>query len=158
MVTPELAPRTSHGTVSNGVCLTGQKPSPPCLRPSPRHGHRIMGKRTMKPRNMESGDKGKAGKQSESSAPEAAVSPPDHPFLFGRPPDEPCPSRPQWTAWTAEEQSALEKALKSVGKDWDKVAELVEGRSAKECKTRFKELAKAIKRARQIGLLPYIVR
>ena len=87
--------------------------------------------------------KGKAGKQSESSAPEAAVSPPGAPLPFGRAPDAPCPS--QWTAWTAEEQSALEKALKSVGKDWDKVAELVEGRSAKECKTRFKELAKAIK-------------
>ena len=88
--------------------------------------------------------KGKAGKQSESSAPEAAVSPPGAPIPFGRPPDAPCLSRPQWTAWTAEEQSALEKALKSVGKDWDKVAELVEGRSAKACKTRFKELAKAI--------------
>ncbi len=45
-----------------------------------------------------------------------------------------------WDIW-----AKLEKALKSVGKDWDKVAELVEGRSAKDCKTRFKELAKAIK-------------
>ena len=25
-----------------------RKPSPPCLRPSPRHGHRIMGKKTTK--------------------------------------------------------------------------------------------------------------
>ena len=89
--------------------------------------------------------KGKAAKQSEPSAPEAAVSPPDHQNVFDRQSDAPCLLRPQWTAWTAEEQSALEKALKSVGKDWDKVAELVEGRSAKECKTRFKELAKAIK-------------
>jgi hypothetical protein len=44
----------------------------------------------------------------------------------------------------------LEAALKEFGKDlkderWVKVAEKIEGRTPKECKARFKELAKAIK-------------
>ena len=44
----------------------------------------------------------------------------------------------------------LEAALKEFGKDlkderWEKVAEKVAGRTPKECKARFKELAKAIK-------------
>ena len=46
--------------------------------------------------------------------------------------------------------TVLEAALKEFGKDlkderWVKVAEKVVGRTPKECKTRFKELAKAIK-------------
>ena len=49
--------------------------------------------------------------------------------------------------WSQEEQKSLEAAMKTVGKpyDWDKVAELVEGRDAKECKARFKDLALAAK-------------
>lgn len=48
------------------------------------------------------------------------------------------------------EIAVLEAALKEFGKDlkderWIKVAEKVEGRTPKECKARFKELAKAIK-------------
>eukprot|EP01043_Picozoa_sp_COSAG02_P064300 COSAG02_NODE_9356_length_2244_cov_1.745455_2_plen_56_part_00 len=44
----------------------------------------------------------------------------------------------------------LEAALKEFGKElkderWIKVAEKIEGRTPKDCKTRFKELAKAIK-------------
>ncbi len=46
--------------------------------------------------------------------------------------------------------TVLEAALKEFGKDlkderWVKVAEKIEGRTPKECKARFKELAKAIK-------------
>lgn len=46
--------------------------------------------------------------------------------------------------------TVLEAALKEFGKDlkderWIKVAEKIEGRTPKDCKTRFKELAKAIK-------------
>lgn len=51
--------------------------------------------------------------------------------------------------WTPEDQSALESALKTVPADdaarWDHVAELVPGKSKKECIARVKEIAAMLK-------------
>lgn len=53
------------------------------------------------------------------------------------------------TAWTAEEQSALEAAMRSVAPShperWDAIAELVPSRTKKECMLRAKELATLLK-------------
>lgn len=52
--------------------------------------------------------------------------------------------------WTAEEQAALEAAIKGVGADvadrWDRIAQLVQTRTKKECMLRAKELATLLKR------------
>jgi DnaJ family protein C protein 2 len=51
------------------------------------------------------------------------------------------------SAWTAEQQAALESALRSVPKGddrWDRIAELVPGKSKRECVERFKEIREQI--------------
>lgn len=57
------------------------------------------------------------------------------------------------TAWSAEDQSALESALKAVPADdqarWDRVADLVPGKSKKECLHRVKEIAAMLKAKKQ---------
>ena len=53
------------------------------------------------------------------------------------------------TSWTPEDQLALESALKSVPTDdpdrWERVAQLVPGKSKKECLNRVKEIAAMLK-------------
>jgi hypothetical protein len=52
-------------------------------------------------------------------------------------------------AWTADQQRQLEVALRSVPSGdperWEKVAELVEGKSKKDCIKRYKHLADLVK-------------
>merc|ERR1712129_612384 len=53
-------------------------------------------------------------------------------------------------SWTKEEQTALEKALRAVQKldkseKWDKVEEMVPGKTKKQCKERFKWIRKQLK-------------
>ena len=54
--------------------------------------------------------------------------------------------------WTGAEQKALEHALSVVAKDlppterWQQIGTMVEGRTAKECVARYKELADAAKK------------
>jgi len=53
------------------------------------------------------------------------------------------------TVWSADDQLALEKAMKSIPSDdperWDKVAQLVPGKTRKECLLRVKEIALQLK-------------
>ena len=53
--------------------------------------------------------------------------------------------------WTNEQQTSLEQALRAVPKDlpptdrWMKIGNLVEGKTAKECLARYKDLARIAK-------------
>lgn len=55
--------------------------------------------------------------------------------------------------WSAEEQSALERALKAVSQDapdrWDQITNLVNTRTKKECMSRVRDIALALKQKRR---------
>jgi len=109
--------------------------------------------------------KGKKGKKEKEKAPEKISITPKRPFQLkiddtaSKGPKEakkqpnatstksPTPSSakspPPMDDWTTEQQVAFEKALREVPKSddrWDKIAELVSGKTKKDCVARFKEI------------------
>ena len=58
--------------------------------------------------------------------------------------------------WSVAEQQLLEQGLKKFSRDlkeerWVKIAGAIDGRTAEDCKNRFKELAKAIKAKKEMA-------